>query len=330
MNEEKKLDDVQNEEQQNIINDEENPLNDINMRQLNALIKQVGEVVQVMESNWNASKEEFELTNSHMKMLYKYNEDHRDAMPEGLSEEEKEEWDKFNGLNKISEEEALEIFGDEHPIIGVTHEITVDRIKEVVTDFFSWLSALREYKQIHEAYMKLIELEEEHRIIELEDMLKKETDPEKISKMQKSLDNYYDLKHLNFLAEKLSDEDIDIITKAFYDEKKIEYWLKRSQDKLKQLKISSKAILEFSQFEKRFLPEKYHKLSNIILLYFMQTLVYCDTGDKTDYGRSKVISMVLGLDGVIRNTAEPKLKEIIVNNVMKLEDQFIDKIKNDK
>lgn len=326
MDEEKKLDVTQSEELQDIIVDEENPLNDMNMKQINAMIKQVGEIVQMMESNWNASKEEFKLTNSHMQMLYKYNEDHRDAMPEGLSEEEKENWDKFNGLNKISEEEALEIFGEGHPIIGITHELTIGRIKDVVGDFFSWLSALREYKQIHEAYIKLVELEEEHRINDLEEMLKKETDPEKISKMQKSLDDYYNLKYLNFMAEKLPEEDVDRICKAFYDEKKIEYWLKRSQDKLKQLKISSKAILEFSQFEKRFLPEKYHKLSNIVLLYFMQTLVYCDTGDKNNYERSKVISMVLGLDSVIRNTSESSIKETIVNNVMKLEDQFIDKI----
>lgn len=317
---------VETESEQKAI-DEENPLNAYSEKNLIQLMKQVGEMVKIMEANWESSRNEFLLTDTHMKLLYKYNEEHREEMPDYLTEEQKNDWDRFNGLNEITEEAVLEIFGEEHPIIGVTHSQTVDRIKDVTSEFFTWLSTLKEYRQIHDAYMELVELQEEQNIKQLILRTEAEEDPDKKIVLQKAIDTYYNRKHLDFLAEEMDENTIDRLVNVFNDKTKIAYWLNRSQDKLKQLKISTKIILEISQFEKRFLPEKYHKLSNILLLNFMQTVIYCSCGDKNDVNRNKAVCMVLGLDRIIRDTANVETRERVLNNIMKFEDQFMDKIK---
>lgn len=322
--------DIESTEAPKAIEDPGNPLTEVSIEQISQLLKQVGEMVKIMETHWTTSKNEFKLTDTHMKQLYQYNEEHRTEMPEGLSEEEQENWDRFNGLDNIPEEKVLEIFGEGHPIIGIQNTQSIDRIKDCVNDFFSWLSALKEYRQIHDAYLELVELEEKKNIDALQVIADQEQDPEKKAKMMESINLYYYRKHLTFLTEPMSDQDKDRIIKAFSDAKKIEYWLKRTQDKLKQLKISTKFILELSQFEKRYLPEKYHKCSNILLLYFMQTAVYSDIGNKDDVGRNKTVCMVFALDGIIRKTWPKELAEKVMENIMAMEDQLIDMVPEPK
>lgn len=312
---------------QKLITDEENPLGgEFDEKRFIAMIKQIGEIVKVMESQWMDTKKEFKLTDTHMKQLYQYNEEHREVMPDNLSPEEQDSWDHFNGIDSIDEETVLSIFGEEHPIIGVMHTQTVDRIKDAVQEFFGWMTALKEYREVNDAYIKLVEEEEMKNINNLQDIMEKEEDPEKKAKMKESIDLYFERKYLGFMAVKQDKELINRLISAFSDKKKIEYWLNRSQDKMAQLKISTKFILEISQFEKRFLEEKYHKLSNMILLYFMQTIVYCDCTDKNDHNRNKAVCMVFALDKIIRNQFDDTTREKILNNIMAFLDQFIDKV----
>ena len=327
--EENDVDNVENSEEVSseppkAIENPDDPLNDVSVQQIGQLMKQVEEMVKIMENQWNMSKNEFQLTDTHMKQLYQYNEEHRTEMPEGLTEEEQEKWDRFNGLDNIPEEKVEEIFGEGHPIIGVMNTQTIDRIKDCVNDFFNWLSAMKEYRQIHDAYLELIEIEEQKNIDQLKVAIEKEEDPEKKAKMQESIDLYYNRKYLDFIAEELDEEDRDRLVHAFGNAKKIEYWLQRSRDKLKQLKVSEKIILEISQFEKRFLPEKYHPCSNMLLLYFMQNVIYSDMHDKNNAGRNKVVCMVFALDGIIRNTWTKENTDHVLDNIMKFLDQFID------
>lgn len=314
------------EEPAKAIEDPNDPLNAVSMKNLVALLKQVGEMVKVMETQWASSKEEFKLTDSHMKQLYQYNEEHKQEMPEYLTDEEKESWDHFNGLNDIPEEKVIEIFGEGHPIIGVMNTQTIDRIKSVTSEFFSWMAILKEYGQINKAYLELIEAQEEDQIAALKEVMNKEEDPEKKKKLSDSIDLYYNRKYLDFLADELTDKEIERLANAFKDEKKIEYWLHRAQDKLKQLKISSKIIAEISQFEKRFLDEKYHNQSNILLLYFLQTVTYAKCSEKNDADRNKVVCMTIMLDSIIRNNTTEEVRTRVLNNIMAFEDQFIEKL----
>lgn len=308
------------------IEDPDNPLTDMSMKNLVALMRQVGEMVKIMEAQWASSKEEFKLTDSHMKQLYQYNEEHKKEMPDYLSDEDKQNWDHFNGLDNIPEEKVLEIFGEDHPIIGVMNTQTVDRIKSVTAEFFTWMSTLKEYGQINDAYLELVETQEEAQVNSLKEIMEKEEDPDKKKKMSDSIDLYYNRKYLDFLAKELPEEDFNRLVEAFSSKSTISYWLKRSQDKLKQLKISTKIILEISQFEKRFLPEKYHKQNNILLLHFMQNVVFGDRSDKNSRDRHKAVCMVLMLDRIVRNTTNEETRTRVLNNIMAFEDQFIGKL----
>lgn len=310
--------------------DPDNPNSDESKKNMRMIIKQAREMVSILENQWLSSRDEFKLTDSQMKSLYKYNEEHRTEMPNNLNEEEQQNWDHFNGLNDITEEAVIDIFGEDHPIIGITHQITQGRIKDVVSDFFSYTLALREYNNVNDAYLAFVEEQEENEMNKLKIIAENEQDPKKKAILQNSLDTYYNRKYLGFLAEPMEENQLNAIASAFTDHKKIEYWLSRTQDKLDQLKISTKFILEISQFEKRFLPEKYHRLNNILLLYFMDLVVFSNMGDKKDHGRNRALCMVFALDKVVRDKLPENQRSMVLNHITQMLDQFIDKIPEKK
>lgn len=314
----------EDENNKELITDEDHPLTEFTREQIGEMIRQSAQMVEVFESNWRESEKTFKLKDEHMKKLYKFNLENRVERPDYLTSEEEEKWDDFNGLDKLTDEDIIDIFGEDHPIIGVQHDQTIDRIKDVSGDFFNWLNSVKEYNAIQSAYMELIEIEEEKEIDKLKIIADKETDPEKKAKMQSSIDEYYSNKYLDFLRDELPEKDRKMLIDAYGDNKKCEYWINRSRDKMKQLKINNKFILEISQFEKRFLPEKYHAVSNMLLLYFMKTIVYSNASNPKDLERTRSIAMVLALDGIVRNVYKDERKEKILNNIMAYLDQVYD------
>ena len=305
--------------------DPDQPINDISEKQLSDLLLKVRGMVEFAQSQWETSKREFNLTDTHMKSLFSYNEQHRVLPAEGVSEDDVE-YDRFNGLDAIPHEEVVNIFGEEHPIIGVSDEITVDRIKASMNDFFGWISLLKEYNGIHSAYMELIEMEEEKEINKLKAILEKEEDEEKKEKLSQVIDNYYYVKYLDFLQEPLDEITLARLVNAFSSESKVQYWIEKARNKLKEMKISPKFILEISQLEKRFLPEKYHSQNNIFLLYFISTANYCDIYAKTDDTKSKLLCIVVSMDRLIKNQLADEIKARVLHNLIAFEEQFVGKL----
>lgn len=305
---------------------ENGPTTELTKKQMMYLMNNVKDMMGFLEAQWNSSREEFKLTDTQMKLLFQYNSEHGKAMPDDLSPEDIEKWDKFNGLDSITAEKVLEIFGEDHPIIGVDHTQTIDRLKSVSNDLHAWTSSVKEYREVHDAYMQWIEDEEEREIQKLIKYCNDMEDSDKKKELQKSIDLYYNRKYLHFLAEPLSEESINRLVKLFSDGTKIKYLIERSREKLSQLKISAKFILEISQFEKRFLSEEYHKHSNILLLYFMNTLVYSNISDPKSKSRGEIICMVYMLDKFIRNTLDDNIRTMILNNVIQFEKQFVGKL----
>ena len=308
------------------IEDVNNPLGGQSIKNITTLLKNLQDMLKIMETQWKTSQREFKLTNEQVQKVYEYNESYYTPMPDNLTQEEIDKYDRFNGLDHISEETVLEIFGEGHPIIGVENTVTIDRLKDCMNDFIAYVSAMKEYKQVHDAYMQLIENEEDRNIAILEDMYQKETDPDKKAKMEENLNKYYDKKYLNFLSESMTDDQKNRLINTFSDGKKIEYWIKRTREKLKQLNISEQFILELSQFEKRFMDEKYHKCSNMLLLYFMGLVIYSDIYNSKSESRGRVIAMVIVLDSVIRKVSNEKTTEMVMNNIQSMLDQLIDDI----
>lgn len=312
------------------IADPENPLDNISMRNIESMMKASEQMVHTMQAMWESDMREYGVNENHMKEIYNFNEQNKEQMPEGLTDEEREGWNHLNGIDKLTDEDITRIFGEGHKIIGVDHSQTMDRIKDVAGDFFGWMTSLREYKQMNAGYMMLVENEEEKNIERLRNIAEVEEDEDKKATMLKSIDEYYHTKYLDFLAETQGDIVTHHIAKAFKDEKKIEYWINRTRDKLKQLKLSSTFILEISQFEKRFLEEKYHKCSNVLLLYFMRKIIYCDTHNKKSVDRTQAVAMVFALDNCIRNQWNDEKKNRVFNNVRAFLDQIIDLIPEPK
>lgn len=308
------------------IADENDPLDQKSLKNLTQMLQNMEQMVMIMQSQWEASARELSLNDSHMRQLAVVNEKHRDNPPENLTDEEKQNWDYINGIDKITDEEIDAIFEEGHPVRGVDHAQTVDRIKGACQDFFGWVQMMKEYRNVHDAYLQLNELEEEKSINELKAKADSEEDPTKKQAMLDSIDLYYNRKYLKFLAEPIEEDLKEAICKALKDEKKVQYWINRCREKLEVMKISSKFILEISQFEKRFLEEKYHKCSNVLLLYFMRTCMYAKPNDKKDDTRTKVVCMVMGLDAVVRKTMIQERIDEVLNNIRGLEDQFIDAV----
>lgn len=312
------------EESQDLINDPDNPLNEFTDYQIQQMLRSAQEMVKIMEQNWASTKSEFNITDGQIKELYKFNEDNRDQMPEGLSKEEQEKWDHFNGLDKLTEEDVERIFGAEHKIIGVMHSQTLDRVRSAVADFFGWTYSMRKYKDLHDAYLEFIEIEEAKNINELKIAAEQEEDPEKKKVMQDAVNMYYYRKNLEFLADPLDDRAKKRLADAWADERKIEYWIKRSADKLRRMKISNKIILEISKFEQRFLPEKYHRINNILLIYFLNNTTYASPDNKIDENRLKTVCMVFALDAIIQRRLKGEALDRIMNNIIAFEDQMLE------
>ena len=307
---------------------EENPLTKMSMKEITDMLKKVKELVEISQSGWEATRKEFELKDSHIKALYEFNLNNRDPLPLVTEEnkDEEKQYDPNNGLDKITEEDVIKIFGEDHPIIGITHDVTKDRIKATMEEFISWMSILKEYTNIHNAYMELIEYQEEEEIKKLKDIVDKEPDEEKKANAVKALENYYKIKYLDYLQEKVPEINMMHVIRAFNDENKVQYWIEKGRSKLKQLNLSQKFILEISQFEKRFLDEKYHPQNNVLLLYFLNVLNYSRLDTSKSAERSLIVSFVVMMDRFIRNQLKPEIRERILTNIIALEEQFLGKM----
>ena len=306
-----------------VIEDSENPLTTMNEFEINKLLQNVRGMVELMGQSWASTKESMQISNEQLKELIQFNSVNRIPMPENLNDDEKEKWDKFNGLDKMTPEQVNEIFPEGHPIIGVEHHLTIQHMKEICDDYYSYVEVMEEYKAINSAYLQLNELREQKAIDDLKAAAETETDPEKKEAMQKSIDSYYNIKYLDFLAEEMKDEDKAKMIEIFQDSNRVKYLLNRTRTKLKHLKISDKFILEISKFENRFLEEKYHDRSNMLLLYFMRLLVYnTDLNRQNDINRGKVTSMVVMLDNIVSNRCPVEIRERVLNNIRAMLDQL--------
>lgn len=298
----------------------------IDEKDLGRLLKQVRTLVEFMQNQWDNTRKEFSLTDDHMRALYDYNLKHRALAGEGVDPDDPEQYDRFNGLDAIDEASVVDIFGEDHPIIGVEHTVTIDRIKIVINDFFGWMGSLKEYNNIYEAYTDMLEYNEDLQIKQLSEHIETEEDAEKKAKMVENLDNYYSIKYLDFLKDPLSDDMVERLAKAFSDASKIEYWIGKCRERLKQIQVSPKFILEISQLEKRFLDEKYHNQNNIFLLYFMNLVNYSDLHSTRDTSKSKILCIVVALDRLIKGKWDDEVKDRILSNLNAFEDQFINKL----
>lgn len=301
-------------------------VNDDTIRKLAKVVREIGNSVKLMEETFNATKNEFKLTSEHMTALAKFNEEHASPIPDNLSDEEKETWDRFNGLDQITPEEVQKIFGVGHPIISIDHSITIQHLKECCNDLVELLSIRKEYQNFYNTYVQMIFLQAESKIEELENMIKLEEDPEKRQKLQDALSEYNSYRLLDFLADSLPEEEKVRIVTASHNKDKLAYYVNRARDKITQMGLSPKIILEISRIETRWLEEKYHKLPNLFLIYFLHQIVFCNSNDpnNTKYKKARAIMVAMTQFSWMSESISSEGQKIILDNIRKLEDQFLE------
>ena len=296
------------------------------MSQIQGLLKQIKEMLTFQESVWKQTQEEYAIDSNQMRVLIDYNDGNK-VIPEGVDENNPPEgYDFLSGLDNITEEKLIEVFGDDATIFGVDHTQTIDRVKWAVQTFVSYMRSLFDYNNISMEYSNMIEDNERISVQAMKDAMEREEDLDKKASIKKQLDDYYYFKNMEFLAEIIDDKTAEHIIKSFTDGRKIQYILDRAKTALKRIGVSEKFILEIAQFEKLFLDEKYHDQSNLMLVYFMNLIVFNDIDGKSPAKR-KVISIVVNLDKYIRKALPKEESDIILKNVLALQDQFLGKIK---
>jgi hypothetical protein len=298
--------------------DEDTELKDIDIKGIEKLMRNVKDMLSIVEQRWAATRDEFKLSMDNINKAMAYNSQHAEHKPEDWPEDTP--FDVFNGIDKMTEEEAEEIFGKEAPIIGVTHDITKSRIKETLDDFYTWTSCMQEYHEVTNTYNELQEIKEDAYIQELTNIYENETDPEKKAEMKKSLDEYHRMKTLTFIHDWLDDETIKRVKEMMHDSKKATYLINRGRDKLKQLGISQNFLLEIAQYESRFMNQD-KSLDNVILSTFMNKIVYNSLVNDAKL-RSQAAAFVIGMDRMVRGNIKQELKDAINNNLITFVTKF--------
>ena len=172
------------------------PDESITIEDMNKLISYLGNMVGTIEQMLTNYRAIYKMGDPEFKALYDFNMEHREERPEDVSEEK---YDRFNGLDKLTEEDVVKIFGKDSPIIEPEHTKTKKKKKKVVDTFISFLTGQQQYNLVYNNYTQLIEDNENDRMNELKEMAEKETNEDTKAKMLKAYNEYYAIKYLDFL-----------------------------------------------------------------------------------------------------------------------------------
>lgn len=302
----------------------------ISVEDMNGLIKQMRQMVGTMEVMWNNNRNQYNITDEHIKKLNEFNIAHRiseDDFNKNKPEGSEENFDPLNGLKQLTEQDVIDIFGPESLIITPdNHEETIKTIKEVLESFLVWLKSLNQFKEIYNSYMKLLDENEQRQIDQLAEIAEKEEDPEKKAKMQKALEAYYSIKYLDFLKEKVDEEKIKHLCVYYTNQEKMNYLISRTREILTKGGFSNAFILEMSKFETRFLEEKYHEQDNILLTWFFNLVVYGNMRSKASKDKAIVSSFIITMNQFIMGQLDEKGKQRVLENIIAFEDQMLEPV----
>lgn len=299
---------------------------EIDIKTLGSMVSTVKDTVEMMARVWLETAKTFQITDKINRRIAEFNSEHKTPVPPELTEEERENWDYLNGLDKLTMEDALQIFGEGHPCIKETIEETIGTVKDVFGSFFTYAVQRREYENIRSAFLMYVDDEEVKQIKSFEEQLKTTENPELKSVLSEKINSYYRMKHLTFLSEPLGEVHINRIKTGLVDPKKAEYWLERCQEKLKQLKVNPDFVLMLYHFEEKNLEEKYWKLNNCLLIHFMSLAIYADMHDTRDERMNMVKCMFVAINSIWTGMLKDSDRQEVMKNIKAFEDQLIDVI----
>ena len=301
----------------------------VSVEDMNALMTNMKNMIGTMETMWKNYQSMYKITDEVLKKLTEFNLAHRTEPAEedleAIRKGEKD-FDSYNGLDHLTKEDVVSIFGSDNDIIVEDHDATVKNIKQVTDTFFALVKSRQEFRGVYDHFMDLIEENELSKMAELKELAEKETDLEKQKKMLAAHDLFFTTKYLDFLREPLDPKQINYVINSYTNADKIKYLIERGKEKLEKLGFSQMFVLEISKLEDRFLNEKYKKQSNILLAHFLNMVVYGDLKNGKSIDRSRTVAFVIALDRLARGCWSPELKERIVGNLEALEEQYLEPV----
>lgn len=299
----------------------------VDINSLTQMMVTTQQTMNIMKDLWLQTAQALDINGEHVRKLAEYNYEHKKEMPEDISEEDKEKWDFCNGLDNITMDELKSILGDNHPsLINVNENDARESIKNVMQIYVDYARSAREYDMIHKAYMEYLNESEAEEIKKFEERAANETDPEKKKILEDQIAQYYRIKRLDFLAEPLSDFHKKRIQSGFVNASKATYWVNRTQEKLKQMKINPEFVMTLYHFEERFLEPKYRKLNNALLFYFTNFAIYAKVGDPNDEKMNITRCFFMSIITLFNKSIKEDEREYLLDNIRKFEDQLLDYI----
>lgn len=298
----------------------------VKIEDMNQMLSNMKNLISSVEMMWKSYQSMYHIDDDMLKKLTEFNLANR-VEPTEEDKKNNTKFDSFNGLDKLTEEDVISIFGADNDIISENdHTETVKTIKAVIDTFYAWINSSREFRSAYDQYMDLIEKNELDKMAELKEIAEKEEDQEKKAKILEAYDLFFKIKYLDFLRDPVDESQMKYVIGAYTNEDKIKYQIERGKEKLQKLGFSSMFVLEMSKFEDRFLNEKYKKQSNILLAHFLNMIVYGDLKNSKSLDRSQAIAFVIALDRIARNCWKPEIRDRIIGNIEALEEQYLEPV----
>lgn len=290
------------------------------MKDLQSQIKSVRGMIKQVEMIYNQLKTEFKFDFSQMNKIRIIN---NDWIKNNFSEVEIIPDDKkFGGIDTITEEQAIEIFGEDSPIIMPTFiDLTHDRIKSCFETWLQLDELSKEYRKITDEYSILVDEAQKQQIEMLKEAASNENDIGKKAILNKAINDYEDGVSLKWLSNKLTDKEIERIKSTANDEKRLKYIVDKAMKKMDSLNIARQFILQLNGFEKTYLDEKYFDNNGYLAIHIIEVIAFSDVYDKNI--KLKITVTALMIDKLMRKLITDEEREKILTNIKLFEDQLL-------
>jgi len=237
---------------------------------------------------------------------------------------EKEEYDEWNGIDRLTQEELDKIIPDhDHPLQQVPLELAISRIKECCGNYLIYYSSNREFKAIVSEYNHTCELKMKEEFEELKQLAENEADSEKKEKLLTAINDFYYDYHLVYLYDPpIPNDMIKRVKDLINDNNKIVYLSNRTKDILESTDCPPTIIAAMYNFESMFISPDYKDYNNCLLVWFMNQIVFSKFRDASSDDRVRYKNFMCQISRYMNKDLLPETMEIITDSLNKFVDQF--------
>lgn len=203
-------------------------------------------------------------------------------------------------------------------LVYLSAKVEADNLKNESNDILSEYMNYMTSDKAREAKKKNLETMKKSLDTESSEKNKKEIQ-DMINVMESSLN--YDFLYYRF--NELKDKEVDNIKEGFFNNKKGDYIMTRTRNRLRMFGFKEDMYKYFLNIEETFLDEKYHPFNNLFLFIYSRMIAYSDPYNKKD--KIFVNAINSGLASLIYHKFESTEQELYFKKViMNILDHFMD------